>query len=225
MKYRLKDYFSGRTSLGNSERALTIANLIPLFGVMFFGWSLFGIMFLYWFENVIIGILNLFKMYRAEMIADPNALSKNETYTDQQTSISRLGFMIFFCCHYGLFMGAHGAFVFIIFGPSDFGLLDFAAGAIPLLISHIISYHTNYIGHEEYRKIPVTTLFVSPYARMTALHISMLAGGFMVQTLDTPIFALAFLVVFKIAMDISAHQNEHLKHVFPAQQSTPSQIS
>lgn len=216
MKFRLIKYFSGKTTLENSARALTIANLIPLFGVVFFRWSLFGIMFLYWFENIVIGIFNLLKMRRAEMVADPSALSKNETYTDEQLSAFRLVFMIFFFCHYGLFTVVHGTFVFIIFGPSDLNLLSFAMGIIPLLISHAISYRTNFIGHEEYRKIPVATLFVSPYARITALHLSMLAGGFMVQTLGTPILALAILIIFKITMDISAHRNEHWRHIPPA---------
>lgn len=216
MKSRLIDYFTSKSPLRISEWTLTIANLIPLFGVVFFGWSLFGIMFLYWFENIIIGVFNLLKMHRAEMVVDPSALSKNKTYTDEQTSVSRLAFMIFFFCHYGLFTVVHGTFVFIIFGPSDLNPLSFAVGIIPLLISHAISYRTNFIGHEEYRKIPVAILFVSPYARITALHVSMIAGAFMVQTLGTPILALAILIIFKITMDISAHQNEHRKHIPPA---------
>jgi hypothetical protein len=40
---------------------LIAVNLIPLFGVLFFGWSLFSIMFLYWIENGIIGFFNILK--------------------------------------------------------------------------------------------------------------------------------------------------------------------
>ena len=41
---------------------LIAVNLIPLFGVLFFGWSLFSIMFLYWIENGIIGFFNILKI-------------------------------------------------------------------------------------------------------------------------------------------------------------------
>jgi len=35
--------------------ALVLVNVIPLFGVVFFGWSLFEVVVLYWVENLIIG--------------------------------------------------------------------------------------------------------------------------------------------------------------------------
>jgi uncharacterized protein DUF6498 len=37
--------------------SLIAVNMIPLFGVLFFGWSLFSIMFFSWIENGIIGFL------------------------------------------------------------------------------------------------------------------------------------------------------------------------
>ena len=45
---------------------LIAVNLIPLFGVLFFGWSLFSIMFLYWIENGIIGFFNILKIALGE---------------------------------------------------------------------------------------------------------------------------------------------------------------
>jgi hypothetical protein len=41
---------------------LIAVNTIPLFGVLYFGWSLFSIMFLYWLENGIVGVFNVFKI-------------------------------------------------------------------------------------------------------------------------------------------------------------------
>jgi hypothetical protein len=35
--------------------ALIAANLVPLGGVLFAGWSAFEVVFLYWLENLIIG--------------------------------------------------------------------------------------------------------------------------------------------------------------------------
>jgi hypothetical protein len=37
------------------------ANLIPVLGVIVWGWSVFLVMFLYWLENVILGLINVLK--------------------------------------------------------------------------------------------------------------------------------------------------------------------
>ena len=42
--------------------ALIGMNLIPLVGVFWFGWDVSVIIFLYWLENVIIGLLNIPKI-------------------------------------------------------------------------------------------------------------------------------------------------------------------
>ncbi len=42
--------------------ALILVNTIPIFGVMFWGWSLLEVVALYWFENLIIGAINVLKM-------------------------------------------------------------------------------------------------------------------------------------------------------------------
>ena len=36
--------------------ALVLANLVPVFGVFYFHWEVFPLMFLFWSENVIIGV-------------------------------------------------------------------------------------------------------------------------------------------------------------------------
>jgi hypothetical protein len=45
--------------------ALVLANLVPVFGVVFFGWEIFPLIFLFWSENVIIGVFNVLKMLTA----------------------------------------------------------------------------------------------------------------------------------------------------------------
>jgi hypothetical protein len=42
--------------------ALVLANLIPLAGVFVFHWEVFPLLFLFWLENVVIGIVNVLKM-------------------------------------------------------------------------------------------------------------------------------------------------------------------
>jgi len=42
--------------------ALLIANIIPLFGVLFLEWDAFSIVLLYWAENLVIGFYNVLKI-------------------------------------------------------------------------------------------------------------------------------------------------------------------
>ena len=44
---------------------LIAANLLPVAGVLLWGWSIFEIVSLYWFENVVIGVINILKILTA----------------------------------------------------------------------------------------------------------------------------------------------------------------
>ncbi len=55
-----------RTATSRSAIVLLIANLIPLVGVLFFGWSLLTILVLYWLENGIVGVWNVPKIVMAQ---------------------------------------------------------------------------------------------------------------------------------------------------------------
>jgi hypothetical protein len=90
----------GSSSVRFSLAMLVAANLLPLFGVLFSGWSVFIVMSLFWLENVIIGAWNVPRMATQLLRGQWGAL-----------------FLIpFFIVHYGLFCAIHGLFVMGIFG-------------------------------------------------------------------------------------------------------------
>jgi hypothetical protein len=55
-----------RTAASRSALVLIAANLFPLVGVLFFGWSLWTILVLYWLENGIVGFWNVPKILLAK---------------------------------------------------------------------------------------------------------------------------------------------------------------
>ena len=55
-----------RTASSRSAILLVAANLIPLVGVLLFGWSLWTILVLYWVENGIVGFWNVPKLLLAQ---------------------------------------------------------------------------------------------------------------------------------------------------------------
>ena len=55
-----------RTATSRSAILLIVANVIPLVGVLLFGWSLWTILVLYWVENGIVGFWNVPKLLLAQ---------------------------------------------------------------------------------------------------------------------------------------------------------------
>jgi hypothetical protein len=78
--------------------ALVVANVIPLWGVLYLGWDAFYILLLYWSENLVIGFYGILKIAFAKA---PNLAAH----------LSKIFIIPFFIIHYGGFMAGHGLFV------------------------------------------------------------------------------------------------------------------
>ena len=74
-----------------------------MFGVLFFGWQVFELVFLYWLENVVIGIFTFLKFVVRR-------------YEHGVELVLPFFFAPFFLVHYGGFTAGHGIFVFALFG-------------------------------------------------------------------------------------------------------------
>ncbi len=195
---------------------LIAVNLIPLFGVLFFGWSLFSIMFLYWLENGIIGFFNIFKIALSRA---PSSGGSSFTINGRPISPSNKEIrIIFFIFHYGLFWTVHGVFVFLFFGMSSssdlfggVGLRGVAIAAAALFLSHGVSFFVNFLGKEEYLTVSPDQQMTEPYSRVVVLHVTILAGGFFADSLGAPRVALVLLILLKTVIDLLAHLREHRK--------------
>ena len=191
---------------------LIAVNTIPLFGVLFFGWSLFSIMFLYWLENGIIGFFNLFKIALARA-SGPSGFTVNGRPVSPYNKEIRI---IFFIFHYGLFWAVHGVLVFVFFGMSSdlfggVGLRGVAIAAAALFLSHGVSFFVNFLGKEEYLTVSPDQQMTEPYSRVVVLHVTILVGGFFADSLGAPLGALVLLILLKTVIDLLAHLREHRK--------------
>ena len=180
---------------------LLILNLVPLVGVFVFQWKSFDLIFLYWLENVIIGVFTLLRM-----LVRP--------YGHPLELILPLFLAPFFALHYGGFCWGHGTFVVSLFGPEhldgvglltvalrvilDNGLL-WAAGSLALIqvLDWARDIHTHGLGAQG-----VKTLMVAPYRRIVVLHIAILAAGFLLSALHDPMIGLLALIAVKTASDV-----------------------
>lgn len=184
-----------RISIGS----LILSNLIPLIGVMFFGWSVATILILYWSENVIIGFYNVIKM----------ALAKGEARR-QQTN-QRFFLIGFFIVHFGIFTFGHAAFVFSFFGTENPSFNSLLPALLPLFISHGVSMFVHFIKNGEYRRVSFETLFFQPYKRVVIMHLTIIFGAWISLALNLPSMVLVVLIFLKISVDIFFHRKEHTR--------------
>ena len=193
--------------------ALLLANLVPILGVLVFGWEVFPLVFLFWTENVIVGVFNALKM----LLANPQAPVEWAVKV----------FMIpFFCFHYGMFTFVHGIFVVALFGGGmkrgagfpNFETFRHAAqeyhlgwAILGLAASHGVSFVSNYLLGGEYKRTSLPGLMQQPYGRIVVLHIAILGGGFLMAALGSPVWGLLLLVGLKILLDLRGHLKERKK--------------
>jgi hypothetical protein len=184
-----------RISIGS----LVLSNLIPLFGVLFFGWSVSTILILYWSENVIIGFFNVIKMVLAKGEA-----KKRQTY-------QRFYLIGFFIVHFGIFTFGHGAFVFSFFGTENPSFKSLLPALLPLFISHGISMAVHFFKNGEYARVSYESLFFQPYKRVVIMHLTIIFGAWAALAFNLPSMVLVVLVILKIAVDILFHKREHIR--------------
>jgi hypothetical protein len=223
--------------------ALIAVNLLPLIGVAFWGWSLMMVLVLYWLESGIVGVINVFKIARAQGGSDepPVVVNGNRItirMTGMASTMTKAPLIGFFVLHYGIFWAVHGVFVFLMplfaglanpvidpaapgfgIGPMDFGPLPLdglALAAGLLAASHVMSYFVNYIGRGEYLRATPAGQMMSVYGRVLVLHVTIILGAVVIGAFGTPIAALVLLVGLKTLIDLVLHVLEHRPSAAPA---------
>jgi hypothetical protein len=232
---RLLAWYRVSSSVG-AVIALVLANLVPLAGVLWFGWSIWTVLTIYWVENGIVGFYNVLKLAAV-------------------SGLGKIAVIPFFIIHYGMFWLVHGIFVlslptFVPFGAGDLGgqpieppflsdggfspddsfppdggpgpggvafdtapvganMTTVIAAGIGLFISHGVSYVLNFIRSGEYRRATATELMSAPYRRVVILHLSILFGAFAVVLIGAQLGPLLVLITLKTGVDLAFHLREH----------------
>jgi len=202
-----------------SLAALWVGNAPPVIGVLFLGWRLPEILFLYWFENAVVWYFNIQRMRLAEV-------PPKDPKDDPEEDIN--GFKL----HFGLFTGIHGILLLAVFltGGTDAANLfgeetprwlqgSFFLGIPALFVSHWISHRVNFVGKQEYRHLSAHDLLFQPYPRMIALHATLLLGAVLVSVTGMPVALVFVLVIVKAGLDSVLHVREHARR--QAQRAVP----
>jgi hypothetical protein len=216
-----------------SALLLIAANLVPLYGVLVWNWSLFQVLVLFWFETVIVGAMSALRM----LFAYPTSLIM------WFLKLMCFPFIFFFLIPYGMLIvilglfvfgifasdGVRHAFVSILFSASHSSELltldeamqvvwrEFDAGTVlgiaALTISHLFSFVWHYLLKGECNRVTLGSLVKQPVARVWLMLMVLSVGALGVQQLDAPLWLLIPLIGVKIAIDLYAHINEHQKPI------------
>lgn len=218
---------------GISGWVLIAGNLLPVAGVLLFGWRAADVVLLYWVENLVVGLLNLPRI----LIAMPDSdATSDSTVAERLRANAQTA--LFFTLHYSLFCAVHGMALIELFGPEllgsdavdrdgnrsgpleDTGMVLIAmmqrvaqdqlvlSGAAALLASHLASFFINYLRQGEYRRVDAGTMMERPYRRIAVVQVFAICGGVLLQHTGDPAAAVALFVAVKTLIDLHMHGRE-----------------
>ena len=219
-----KQQFEKTANLGAvSSLALIAANLVPLIGVLFYGWNVVFVLALFWIENLVIGLFNLLKMW---------------TLAAANRQLAAVPTSLFFVVHYGIFCMGHGTLLWSLLNmgelpvdqyfpnaSSGFASLFAQGGTVfmgffaefgkPLALavlalvgSHCVAFIETFVLSGEIWRKRVGELMGEPYPRILIMHIGLLGGALLLERLGSPTWLLALLVVMKIIVDVSRYRRK-----------------
>ena len=191
---------------------LILSNLVPLAGILFWGWDAFVLLCLYCLETAVIGFWTILRL--ATMSRDPGSVAG-------RSIAGTLALSGFFMVHAGLFMTVHMAFLFILFaGPAwtarihdarDFIRLiiigkDLWIPLLAVFVGQGAIFINDAVNRFVFAKVPLTKvdtgiLMGGFYQRIVLMHVAIMAGAFIAQMIGTTA-PLIVLVLLKIALEV-----------------------
>lgn len=214
------------TSKKTSNAFLIAANLVPLLGVLFWGWDGKGIIVVYILETVVIGILNALKMLIVYFV---NGLrNEDESKNSFTQGVSGLGLIPFFLFHYNFFIFVQSVLFFAFSsmweagrGPEPFNVIanfslylteDNLIALGSLLLANMAYFITDFIVPRKYETQSMQSLMMAPYKRIFLQQFLVILGGFIFMLTGGIKLVMALFVVLKIVADyISANYSKNTK--------------
>jgi len=178
------------------------ANLLSLTLALIMGWDPVLMLFLFWMENVIIGLWQIPRFLTAD---------GNRSGSQLQRLSGALFKAGFFTVHYGLFTFIHGSLLFELFLKQSldvqtleklvFSTQGIGLALLGMFLSHGIQFFNDLLSGVA-RNTPIDTVMMEPYSRIVILHLVLLASAFLLTLLPNPVIGVILLSAIKIIMDI-----------------------
>lgn len=207
-----------------STLILLAANLVPLVGVLLWGWDAFVLLVLYWLETAVIAFWTI-----VLIATTPRDALGDIRFQGSDKPGAPLGLALFFTAHAGIFMGVHFMFLWTLFAgqwtrkihdPREFfDQIVIGTGLwVPLLLLFLVRGGLMMFDSFEPRLRRIFRIAPSPreaasltpaesslfglYARIFIMQFTILAGAW-VALLVGAAGAYAFLVLLKTGIDVA----------------------
>jgi hypothetical protein len=220
--------------------ATLVVNLIPLYGVLFWGWDTFQLLMLYWFETVMIAY---WAIRRIGLLPDEQTLRAKDRpgFLHSQTG--------FFTLHAGIFIAVHFILLWAFFswnwfkkvsGIATFFFQLFVANGIwaallLMALFHWVSFRTDPLvagarpgaspaivqAREQAAGRGVMPIVGGLYARIFILQIAIILGA-VISDFTGSLAPLVIVIVLKTVVDIALAAFAPLKALLFASGKTPA---
>ena len=163
-----------------STWTLLISNLLIAVFAILENQSALNVLWVYWFQSVIIGVFNFFKIISLKEYNVDGLKMNNKLVT--KSNSAKVGIAVFFLFHYGFFH-----FVYAVFLLTFITMPEISSGGIDMTFILITSlvFFVNYLGEfvfnfkrdqQTVQNLP--KLMMSPYKRIIPMHLTIILSGF-----------------------------------------------
>jgi len=169
------------------------------------------VVFAYFLETIIIGIIHCVKLL---LVSKYGQKGTSKGFGD----FKGIGLVFFFLFHYGMFVGVQSVFAFTLFesefsGIKDgFNILDNYSFIIQsegmsmvlgsLVLTNLGYLYTNFLSNEKYKDYTPEEIFIKPYARIFIQQFVVLLAFFFYVIFSDPIVAAILLIFFRLLVDL-----------------------
>jgi hypothetical protein len=195
-------------------------NVIPVSGVLFFGWSAFSLLIFYWIENVVIGAFNALKLSVLSVLSAAHG----------KTGVLAGAFLVpFFCLHYGLFCYVHGVFLLamLLFGgmappvlaggfePSNILPVmweqvqadeDLRLSVLALIGAQALAFLFLWLLPGKWRDTHPMIQMFEPYGRIIVMHLTLFVAIIPVMLIGEFSLAVLALALMKCGLELGLPQ-------------------
>jgi hypothetical protein len=183
-----------------------VVDLLPVLGVIVWGWGATPLVMLYWMENIVAGVMTI-----------PRIVISGATFGSIGL-LAGAALSAFFVFHYGLFCLVHGTFLVVFasfFGSPElansapvmdlFGIIRFGMESglhVDWMLYAIIGMQVIVLVNEFVLKgewktsNPMAEMF-APYSRILVLHFAIFGGAAGLFLLGQPMIGVLGLIVFR----------------------------
>lgn len=193
------------------KTAILWANALFLLLLLFFNLAApLTIVFAYFLETIIIGIIHLVKLW----LVSKYGLKS----TDPRNQLTGIPLLLFFIVHYGMFVGIQSIFAFTLFYSSVPGLkvgfdifynYNFILGyaGMPIILTSIILnnlmyFFTNFLRNKKYKDYSPDNIMMKPYVRIFIQQFVVILAFFFFMIFDSGMIAAILLIFFRLFVDL-----------------------